>query len=193
MMSLLRPLMLHHDETPLGVGSKINSSAAEIYAASVNQMGVLTTVYQLQFSLKSPTVLWHTACLYSANAAIRGPNLEPLRRHYFDTAIEGYASLYPRFPVTIGLVKGLMTMAMADKLISTKEAYELVKRLREKGEDRQLIAEPTAACFMVDLDLAMTDLNGAHIDNLAHDFDEMAMFDEFTHGRADEDVDVAIN
>lgn len=183
-MTLMRPLVLRHDHTPLVVDAMEKCSATGIYEASVDQLRDLTTVYQRHFSTVAPSVLWHTACLYTANAAIRTHDMDH-RRYYFDLAIESYASFYPRFSVTIAIIKGLMSMAISEGLITNKDAYDFVKELRGKGVDRKELAERTYTCFIIDLDLALEDLEEAHVDNLARNFDEMAFLADIINEEGD--------
>lgn len=84
-------------------------------------------------------------------------------------------------------------MAASNNLITTQEAYDIICQLRAKSHGPALIEEPTAACFMIDLDLALTDQDGAHIDRLAQIFDDMVMFESFTHERVDEDGSVTVS
>lgn len=193
-MTLLRPLKLLQTSTvPLAFGTITDGTIKGVYSASTNQLKRLVTIYQAHFNPDAPTVLWHAGCLNLANETIGGPDTDPQRRYYFDGAIESYAGMYPRFSVTIAIVKGLMAMAINSGLISSEEAYETVRKLREGGKHHVLLAEPTDAAFVVDLNLAAEDREGGHIDSLASEFDEMQMFDEFTFSKAEEpNVDVKL-
>jgi hypothetical protein len=149
--------------------------------ASVNQLKRLTIIYQSHFQTQAPTVLWHTACLYVANAACQASDTDPTRWHFFDIAIQGYTLLAPKFPIVIAIVKALMMVALSANLITSQEAFRLVDLLQDK--DRMAfrsIAEPTKTCVLVDLDMAISDTQAAHVDQLAQRFDELALFDELT-------------
>lgn len=178
-------MALCQDNGPLGFVSISERPAEIISTASVSQLKRLLVSYQVHFSTEAPTPFWHTACLHVANAAIRSPETDRSRRPYFYRCLDGYRSLYPRYPVTFTIVKGLLGMAMSTDVISTQEACEGMDQLKSKGTAK--ITEPTEACFMIDLELALTDQQGAHIDSLAQRFDDMVMFDEFTYGQINKD------
>lgn len=83
-------------------------------------------------------------------------------------------------------------MAVSNDVMTSQEAGQVIRRFKAKGDGPYPIEEPTETSFMIDLDLALTDQGGAHIDNLARQFDDMVMFDEFiTHDHVD-DEDVAM-
>lgn len=138
---------------------------------------------------------WHIACLYVANAMIRGHGQYKGRWSYFSRCLEGYKMLYPRYAVTVPIFKGLLSMAMSNGIITSQEAYDAFGQLlANKGglQHHSSIVEPTECFFVIDLDLALTDVVAAHIDSLAQKFDDMVMFENFTHGRADEDGVVSV-
>lgn len=101
--------------------------------------------------------------------------------------------LYPKYAVVGPIFKGLLSMAVYNGIITSQEAYEALGQLLAKKQDRSVTVQPTESCFMVDLDLALTDLTSAHVDSLAQRFDDMVMFDNFTHGRTDGDGGVSLS
>lgn len=157
----------------------------DITTASIHQLRRCITIYEHHFARRWPTVFWHTGCLFLANYAIRSNEPKEARSRDLRLALNGYRSLYPRYPVTLLIVKGLLTMAAAAQLTTTQDAYEYIRELRARGPNTASLDPPTEACFMVDLDTALVDQTSAHIDHLAQRFDDMVMFDEFTHGRLD--------
>ncbi|KEY69914.1 hypothetical protein S7711_09014 [Stachybotrys chartarum IBT 7711] len=179
---ILRPLIiLRKGENSLALPAVSTCAAPLVAKASVNQLKRLTIIYQSHFQEKAPTVLWHTACLYVANAACRDSADDPTRWHFFDIAIQGYTLLAPRFPIVIAIIKALMMIALSTDLITNQEAFRLVDLLQ--GKDRmhfRYIAEPTKTCVLVDLDMAISDANAAQVDKLAQRFDELALLDELT-------------
>ncbi|KFA74943.1 hypothetical protein S40288_10089 [Stachybotrys chartarum IBT 40288] len=179
---ILRPLIiLRKGENSLALPAVSTCAAPLVAKASVNQLKRLTIIYQSHFQEKASTVLWHTACLYVANAACRDSADDPTRWHFFDIAIQGYTLLAPRFPIVIAIIKALMMIALSTDLITNQEAFRLVDLLQ--GKDRmhfRYIAEPTKTCVLVDLDMAISDANAAQVDKLAQRFDELALLDELT-------------
>jgi hypothetical protein len=175
-----------------GLSSTDERPAESISSASINQLKRLMVVYQSRSSAELTTVHWHTACLYVANAVIRQSGDANRRRSYLYRCLEGYKALYPRYAASVSISKGLLSMAVSNDLMTSQEAFAYLSQLLAKKEYQSPVAGPTESCFMVDLDLALTDQAAAHIDSLAQRFDDMVMFDNFTHGRADEDGGVSV-
>jgi hypothetical protein len=175
-----------------GLSSTDERPAESISSASINQLKRLMVVYQSRSSAELTTVHWHTACLYVANAVIRRAGDANSRRSYLYRCLEGYKALYPRYAASVPISKGLLSMAVSSGLMTSQEAFAYLSQLLAKKEHQSPVAGPTESCFMVDLDLALTDQVAAHIDSLAQRFDDMVMFDNFTHGRADEDGGVSV-
>lgn len=192
-ISLLRPLVLENNSDSLGLEARSDKPAEAVSNASVKQMRRLITIYQSQFHDKIPTVFWHTGCLFLANYAVRSTASFERRVLDFHLAVSGYESLYPRYPVVIAIVKGMLAMAVTAELIGTQDAYKIIRRLRDEETGPRPVEEPTQVCFMVDLDLAVTDQEGAHVDSLAQRFDDLILFDEFTQGQVDKDGGVTIS
>lgn len=196
-ISLFRPLLVHQQHVrTLGLSAADANPAEAISRASVSQLKRLMVTYQARTPAEVSTVHWHTACLYVANAMIRGHGEYKGRRSYFSRCLEGYKMLYPRYAVTVPIFKSLLSMAVSHGVITSQEAYDAVGQLLAKsnrGSGQQSSAvEPAEGCFMIDLDLALTDMVAANVDSLSQRFDDMVMFENFTHGRADEDGGVSV-
>lgn len=176
----------------LGLSTSDANPADTISRASISQLKRLMISYQSRSPAELSTVHWHTASLYVANAMIRGHGEYKGRRSYFSRCLESYKMLYPRYAVTIPIFKGLLSMAVSSGIITSQEAYDALGQLLTNKGHHNPVAEPTQSCFMIDLDLALTDMAAAHIDTLAQRFDDMVMFENFTHGRADEDGGVSL-
>ncbi|PNH40468.1 hypothetical protein VD0003_g10089 [Verticillium dahliae] len=71
-----------------------------------------------------------------------------------------------------------MTLRNGD--ISGTEARELLQRLKQKGLDNDT-SDRIRATFMGDLELAMTNPRQASVENLAEQFEDMALWQEFTN------------
>lgn len=177
-LTLLHPLVVRRDPSPVVDGESQVRSAATVYAASVQQMNHIMDVYQARFRSPNASVYWHTGLLFAANAAVHAAGTPVIRQHHFQRAVRGYEDLYRRYPVMMPIVKGLMAVAVETGLVAGPEAVAHVNRLAGKTE-RPAGSEPTEACFVVDLELAMRHRGLAHVDSLARRFDDIAMFDEF--------------
>jgi hypothetical protein len=180
----------------LGLSTADGNPVETISRASISQLKRLMVSYQSRSPTDLSTVHWHTACLYVANAMIRGRGQYKGRRSYFSRCLEGYKVLYPQYAVIVPIFKGLLSMGVFNGVITSQEAYDaLGQLLAKRGNQHQSssgVVEPTKCCFMIDLDLALTDMTAARVDGLAQRFDDMVMFENFTHGRADEDGGVSV-
>lgn len=182
-MTLTHPLALRQEVTPLIEGESMDRSAQAFYAASAAQMHRLVDIYRFQSRILTSNVFWHTALLFSANFTIRNSSgTLPIRRWRFLRAMDGYADLHSRYPVMQPIFRGLMTMAVEAGLIGSQEAVKLAKRLmREDGPGKATEVIPTETCFVVDLEMALINRGMAVVDVLSQRFDEIIMFDDFTH------------
>lgn len=182
-MTLTHPLALRGDSTPLLDGESRNRSAEAIYSASAAQIHRLVDIHRFESRIVSTSVFWHAALLFSANASIRsagGPL--PTRQWRFLRVMDGYADLHSRYPVMEVIFRGLMTMAVETGLLGSQEAVKLARRLAEKGARLGSAGEePTEICLVADLEVALVDRAMALVDVLSQRFDEIVMFDDFTH------------
>jgi hypothetical protein len=74
------------------------------------------------------------------------------------------------------IAKGLLLMAVMGNLITREEACREIGEFQSGNDGEPSYAmEPTEACFVVDLDLGLSDAVGSHVDSLAQNFDDMFM------------------
>lgn len=183
-MTVAHPLVLRRDTATLLDGESSNRTAEAIFAASAMQMHRLVDSHRFHSRISTTNVFWQTALLFSANASIRpfGGSF-PARQWRLLRAMDAYADLYPRYPVMQIIYRGLMTMAVEAGLLGSQEAVKLARRLVEKGAKfgRDHGSEVTESGFVADLELALVDRRMALADVLSRRFDEIVMFDDFTH------------
>jgi hypothetical protein len=105
----------------------------------------------------------------------------PEWRLYFLLCIYGYESLRRPYRVSEVIGKGLLSMTLRDTDMSGEDARKTLRDLEEHGFDRmkESVEENARATFMVDLQLAMTDPEKAKVENMAKDFESLAIFQEF--------------
>ena len=115
-----------------------------------------------------------------ANAILRDTS-DSEWRFYFMLCIHGYQDLYPSFPIVGGIVQGLLAIAVDNGGMSTSEARLLNQELHDKRPGH-LATDRIKGNFAVDLDLAVTDREGAHYERLVDKFEEISLFDAFTQG-----------
>ena len=142
----------------------------------------LVDIHHFRSRTEKTSVFWHTSLLFSANASIRqrGNGLATRRRRFY-RAMNGFADLYPRYPVMKDIIRGLMAMAVEAGLLGSPEAVRLARELADNGDSGHVSREPTEACYVLDLEMALLDRSQALVDKLAQRFAEIVMFDEFTH------------
>ena len=96
-------------------------------------------------------------------------------------SMQMYQDLYVCFPVYENVMQGFLAMAMRSGAISGLEARGLIESLRERGTHHKA-SEQAVGSFTIDFNLAMTDPDKAKVHILALQFDELAIFDQFTSG-----------
>ncbi|WYZ33801.1 hypothetical protein EsH8_I_000077 [Colletotrichum jinshuiense] len=95
------------------------------------------------------------------------------------TCILGYQKLQHCFRLSRGIIRSLLSMALREGLVASPEARAIIKDSNEKGKHHPG-SDEVVAPFIVDLDLATVNPAAAHVDRLAAEFDELAIFNEFT-------------
>jgi hypothetical protein len=164
--------------------SSSQSSPNAAYKASVEQLKRLIIIYRSNYTSSAYTMLWHTALIYVANAVLQDKQ-DPEWRFYFLLCIYGYESLRRSYRLAEAIGRGLLSMTLRNGDLSTREARQILQQLQERGLSGA--SGDIRATFMVDLDLAMTDPVEAKVESLAHRFEEMALFQEFTNAGGDDD------
>lgn len=123
-------------------------------------------------------MLWHTALIYVANAVLQDTR-DSEWRSYFLLCIYGYENLRQSYRVAEAIGRGLLSMTLRNGDLTPGEARQILRQLQERGLSG--ISGDLRATFMVDLNLAMTDPDKAKVESLAHNFEDMALFQEFTN------------
>lgn len=100
---------------------------------------------------------------------------------YLLVCLYGYETLWQPFPVAETISRGLLTMMLRDRNVTSAHAHEILRHLQERSLD-STSDEEICAPFMGDLELAQTDPAGAAMEKLAGDFEDIALFQEFTNG-----------
>lgn len=159
--------------------SAAESTPATAYAASVSQLKRLIFDYRSSYEASAYTILWQTALSYVATAVLRNTE-DPTWRPWLLLCIYGYETLRRPFRISEAIGQGLLTMTMRDTNINSTDARKLMSDLRERGLNH--IPGEVRATFMGDLALAASNPEGARVETLAKEFDEMAFFREYTNG-----------
>ncbi|KAF6829646.1 Activator of stress genes 3 [Colletotrichum plurivorum] len=183
-LDLFRPLVRHGDAMRVKLESFTSRQASPeaVCSASITQLKRIAITYLQTCSSASYCFSWQTALLYVANAALReSPHALELseRRSDLRTCIMGYQKLQRCFRLPQGVIRGLLSMALREGLITSPEARAMIRDSEERGKHHQS-SEQVLAPFVVDLDLAMVDPEAALVDRLAAEFDDLAILNEFT-------------
>jgi hypothetical protein len=134
------------------------------------------------FATHKPThsILWHTALLHVANAVLNDLGSVDWR-FYFITCIRGYAHLFTGFLVSKGIAQSLLAMALGKKAIAHQDAVYLIEELQNNDGSRRKLTDKSSG-FIVDLDRAVYDPEGAMVERLSDQFEQITIFEAYTTG-----------
>ncbi|KAI1483801.1 hypothetical protein F4774DRAFT_366536 [Daldinia eschscholtzii] len=150
------------------------------YAASVGQLKNLIVEYRSNYVASTYSILWHTGLLYLANAMLKDTG-DPEWRVYLLLCLYGYENLSRPYLISEVIAQGLLSMSLKETDMAGSEAQKIINEVKEgrlAGTDKGHDDEPRAT-FMVDLDLALKKPEEASAENLAAEFDNLALFREF--------------
>ncbi|KAK7963000.1 uncharacterized protein PG986_003825 [Apiospora aurea] len=190
-LDIFRPFLRRHEGERLRLRtfSAPDRTPLAAYTASVNQLKHLIVHFRSNYEASTCTLLWHTAMTYVANAMLRDSR-DPEWYQYLLLCLYGYETLRRPFRVAEAVGQGLLTMMLRDKTsndesptFTSAQAHEILRHLKERGLSYRTDGESIRAPFMGDLELAQTDPAGAAMEKLAGDFEDMALFQEFTSGQ----------
>ncbi|KAJ4267146.1 hypothetical protein NW762_003245 [Fusarium torreyae] len=192
------PFINYLDNDQLLLGSR--QSPRAVLRASINQLQRLILISRLyhprahSLSVLSSAVV-HVSNTMIRDAALRKPALRPSglkRKHsnrgtdnepnwhfYFLVCLAACQDLGACFPVFEPVGKGLLAMAMRDGSMSAAEANKL---MRDLEGTKPGASESNFGSFVLDFDLEATEPGKGQIKDLAAQFDELSMHNEFTEG-----------
>ncbi|KAH8662132.1 hypothetical protein BX600DRAFT_312268 [Xylariales sp. PMI_506] len=179
-LDIFRPFIKLDDykQLRLRTFSAVACSPDMAYRASVKQLKHLIVQYRSNYESSLYTILWHTALTYVANAVIVDPE-DTQWRLYFLLCLYGYEALRRPFRISEAIGRGLLTMSLRYRDVNSEDARRILEQLKDRGLNH--VKGDIRATFMGDLGLAMTNPMEAKVESLANDFDDMALFREFTH------------
>lgn len=181
-MEMFRPYIANEKQHDFRNWSSAAPTPHALFAASIRQLKRLMLIY---FATHKPShsIYWHTALLHVANAVLNDPgNVDS--RFYFVTCIRGYAHLFTGFLVSKGIAQSLLAMALAKKAIPHQDAVQLIEELQNNDGSRRKLTDKSAG-FVVDLDRAVNDPEGATVEKLSDQFEQITIFDAYTTGMMD--------
>ncbi|KAK1458698.1 hypothetical protein CCUS01_09176 [Colletotrichum cuscutae] len=182
---LFRPfLATEHKSQRLYSFSTQHATPEAVYASSVTQLKRLLLLYRLRYKNANYSVLWQTAAVYVANAMIREGGLS-LRaddqpgnewKFYLDVCLAGLEDLYASFPVFGSIAQGMVGMALRHSAIRTSKATRVLAQLDDierRHASLKGMTDKTEARWIIDLNLATTDFEGAQARNLVEELQKL--------------------
>ncbi|KAK0377588.1 hypothetical protein CLIM01_05067 [Colletotrichum limetticola] len=155
-----------------------------VYASSVTQLKRLLLLYRLRYKNANYSVLWQTAVVYVANAMIQEGGLS-LRadgqpgnewKFYLDVCLAGLEDLYASFPVFGSIAQGMVGVALRHSAIRTNKATRVLAQLDDierRHASLKGMTDKTEARWIIDLNLATTDFEGAQARNLVEELQKL--------------------
>ncbi|KAI0473637.1 hypothetical protein GGR56DRAFT_676123 [Xylariaceae sp. FL0804] len=160
-----------------------DSPPREIFAASVGQLKQLIVEYRGGHVASTYSMLWHSGLIYLANAMLSGADDDPEWRLYLLLCIYGYERLSRPYRIAEVITRGLLAMALRDTDMSGREAQQIMAELRDHGGGldrvKERLQEGIRATFAVDLDMSLVNPEQATVENMAGEFESMALFQDF--------------
>lgn len=184
-LDLFRPFTENNgQDSQLRTFSTEGSSATAVYEASAKQLKNLVLSYWTTFPSASSSLISYTGLLYLANVVLHEASVIKEDDNsdwafYFRLCITCFTTLYPSFRIVESMVKGLLSMAIRDDLLSAAEAKDIFGNLKQRGRHHSEDRTPSGD-FVVDLDLYTSDPDAAMMKALVESFGDLAMFGELT-------------
>lgn len=151
----------------------------------MNQLKRLLIIYRTKFKTATLSVLWQTPIVYVASALMREGQRESQGQewqYYLCLCLSGLEDLNVSYRVFGAIAKGLLGMALQHGLISKHHAtrvarnLDLLKQLHTATD--RLADGRTVAHWVIDLDLALKDPEGARGTNLEGQFHRLMKMEE---------------
>ncbi|EQB50464.1 hypothetical protein CGLO_10082 [Colletotrichum gloeosporioides Cg-14] len=174
----------------LNLFSSQHATPKAVYAASVNQLKRLCLLFRLRYKKARFSGLWQTAVIYVANAMMqeaaqsKPQHQRPGRewRFYLDLCLAGLTDLCVSFSTSGAISRAVVVMALQNGTLKPAEANRVLielKRLEMAHEEARLkLNGNTEATWVVDLNLALTDIEAARGQSLVQRFEKMMLSSE---------------
>lgn len=152
-----------------------NATPQSVYNASIRQLKRLLLSHRLETGPEMLSIFWQTCIIYVANAVIHGEDDQEERQFFVHLSLARLQELFPSYPISGTVIKGIAAMAIGKGILEKGQASQIHGRLEEIGQHRELgnNGSEVMASWVLDLDLAVTDLPQARGGRLAEEFDGM--------------------
>ncbi|KAE9573484.1 hypothetical protein CGMCC3_g10364 [Colletotrichum fructicola] len=186
----------------LNLFSSQHATPKAVYAASVNQLKRLCLLFRLRYKKARFSGLWQTAVIYVANAMMQEAtqsNVQHERpgrewRFYLDLCLAGLTDLCVSFSTSGAISRAVVGMALQNGTLKSAEANRVLvelKRLEMPHEEARLrLNGNTEATWVIDLDLALTDIEAARGQSLVRRFEKMMLSSEVPYDDAGHTMDL---
>jgi hypothetical protein len=133
--------------------------------------------HRLEMGAEVLSIFRQSCIIYVANAAIHGEDDQEERQFFVHLCLAELQELFLSYRVSGTIAKGIAGMAIGEGILEESRASQIRGRLEEIGQGRELgnigSASEVMASWVLDLDLAVTDLVHAQGGKLAEKFDSM--------------------
>ncbi|CAI6341681.1 unnamed protein product [Periconia digitata] len=176
-LNVFRPLLQQSGSCRLRSFASSDSSPISVFHASFQQLKRLLIEamtrprYSIQSGLLNPAVM-HISNIILAHSDSRA------YRYYFLLCMSFWIDATPSFPVLADIARGYLSLALRTRSISAQDARGLKQKLAQIS--RQYSSNEVSS-VIVDFDRATIQGASYRANELAREFDEHAMFEEFTH------------
>jgi len=170
---LFRPLLQGESSSaPLRTFKASNATPQTAYDASIGQMKRLLLSHRSDMGPEVLSIFWQSCVIYVSNAVIHSGDDQQERQFYVNLGLTGLQELYLSYRVSGQIVKAIAGMAIRNGVLNKEHAIDIRRRLGETA--RRFETEPeVVGSWIIDLDLAVTDLAGGKAGKLAEDFDHI--------------------
>lgn len=138
--------------------------------------------HRLEMGPEVLSIFWQGCIIYVANAVIYGGDNQEERQFFVHLCLAGLQELFLSYRVSGTIVKGIAAMAIRKGIMEESRARQIRGRLEEIGQSRELghKGSEVMASWVLDLDLAVTNLVSAQGGRLAEEFDGIDKIKEKT-------------
>ena len=179
-LEIFRPYLDQPEPQKLRSFTAEDGTPVTIFAASIKQLKQILVEVRLFHPKNRYLGLLNMALIHVSGAMLKDRGDKDWR-FYFMLCLCFWHDLYTSYPLHRSLIRGLLAMALRERVISTLETHILEERVQRRGRHHEKLDDVLAA-FTVDFNLALTKPEEADGTSLAQRFEELAVFSEFTTG-----------
>ncbi|OAQ87559.1 nitrate assimilation regulatory protein nirA [Purpureocillium lilacinum] len=166
--------------------SSEDSCLANVFNASLNQLGRLMFIYQRSCVSATWSIFVNPPLVQLADAMLAARFSRTTHgRLFFLLCISAWLDLYESYYFFWDIVKGFLARAMRDGTMTSNEAKSLMAELRRRGAHHGT-PKLASSSIIIDFDRAAANPDEARTRAIAEQFDELALQEELTTGDYEE-------